>query len=488
MGMLKRNSSKSAPRSPISDRCQSFLANAIERFISQPILRVLWWSNVLFAALSAAFISLVFWQVGKLEQVIYMTSFSPPNIVMQELWRVERDRLFIFLIVFLSFGIAFWITRNTLLRLMQLYQYQTVALLVQRDLLSQDNPQAMYQRLVDNVVAQTDAIGAYVIGSELEGQILNVLAMADADNSPLSARPVPLRWPAQGICPTIVAGEVFRTALQQGPLDPSSSALTQNVNDERGIFDRVRSVMGIPVFLDGREYPFAVLVIESEKIQHFTRLLQETLKQLATSLGLGLSRYYEQRELERAKAKIEKLAHHDPLTNLPNRRFLEEQLEHAMVRAERHDKLLAVCMLDLDGFKPVNDTYGHEAGDEVLVTLGKRLSEALRKTDFVARLGGDEFVLLVEDLTGPNDLTPILTMVEEVVNAPIPLSHGEIVHISGSMGIALYPFGKEESGDQLLRSADHALYESKSNKADREYFWVIDDKNTVWKQQRTPAR
>ncbi|MDA8182748.1 MAG: EAL domain-containing protein [Acidithiobacillus sp.] len=456
--------------------------------MSQPIRRVLWWSNVFFAALSAAFVGLAFWQAIKLEQVIYITSFAPPNIVMQEFWRVERDRLFIFLFIFLSFGITAWFTRNMLLRLMQLHQYQAVTLLVQRDLLSQDNPQAMYQRLVDNVVAQTEAIGAYVIARELEGPFLTIQAMADADDSPLSARAVPLRYPVQGICPTIVAGEVFRAGLQQGPLDPSSSALTQNVNDDRSVFDRVRSVMGIPVFLDGRENPFAVLVIESEKIQHFTRLLQETLKQLATSLGLGLSRYYEQRELEQAKAEIEKLARHDALTNLPNRRFLEEQLEHAMARAERHDKLLAVCMLDLDGFKPVNDAYGHEAGDEVLVTLGKRLPKALRKSDFVARLGGDEFVLLVEDLSGPNDLTPIFAKVEEVMNTPIPLSHGEIVQISGSMGIALYPFGKEETGDQLLRSADHALYESKSNKADREHFWVIGDKNAAWKQQRTPAQ
>jgi diguanylate cyclase (GGDEF)-like protein len=231
--------------------------------------------------------------------------------------------------------------------------------------------------------------------------------------------------------------------------------------------------MAIPVFVGGGEAPFAVLVIESEEIQHFTRSLQETLKQLATSLGLGLSRYCEQRELEQAKAEIENLARHDMLTHLPNRRFLEEQLEQAMARAERHGKLLAVCMLDLDGFKPVNDAYGHEAGDEVLVTLGKRLPEALRKSDFVARLGGDEFVLLVEDLSGPNDLTPILAKVEEAMNTPIPLSHGEIVQISGSMGIALYPFGKEETGDQLLRSADHALYESKFHKADRAHFWVI---------------
>ncbi|MBU2837745.1 GGDEF domain-containing protein, partial [Acidithiobacillus thiooxidans] len=84
----------------------------------------------------------------------------------------------------------------------------------------------------------------------------------------------------------------------------------------------------------------------------------------------------------------------------PNRRALETQMEQAMLRAIRHNRLLAVCMLDLDDFKPINDTYGHEIGDEVLVTLGKRLTDMLRKSDFIARYGGDEFVLLLEDLAG----------------------------------------------------------------------------------------
>ncbi len=529
-----------SPWQSISDRFRGFLTSASERFLSQPDRRMLWWSNVFFVALGVTFLGLAFWQATVLEQAIRTDFSTSPHIVLltnpqgqvissrksshwappephspipvgtvaisvpghpgmlhmqwaslsarQVFWRAERERLPILLFALLLIGGVGWFTQNLLRQLIRLRQYQAVTLLVQRDLLSQDNLQAMYQRLVDNVVVQTEAIGAYVITRELEGAFLTIQAMADTDDDPLSDRAVPLRYPVQGICPTIVAGEVFRTGLQQGPLNPSSSALTQDVSDDRSVFDRVRSVMAIPVFVGGGEIPFAVLVIESEEIQHFTRSLQETLKQLATSLGLGLSRYYEQRELEQAKAEIENLARHDMLTHLPNRRFLEEQLEQAMARAERHGKLLAVCMLDLDGFKPVNDAYGHEAGDAVLVTLGKRLPEALRKSDFVARLGGDEFVLLVEDLSGPNDLTPILAKVEEAMNTPIPLNNGEIVQISGSMGIALYPFGKEETGDQLLRSADHALYESKSHKADREHFWRFGDKNAARERQRTPAQ
>lgn len=524
----------------VSNRLRVLLSSVSELFQSQSDRRILWWSNIFFVALGVAFLALAFWQATVLEQAIQTDFSNSPHIVLltnpqgqvisswksgywappephshlpvgtvaisvpghpgtlhmqwapmlvrQVYWRAERERLPILLAGLLLIAGVGWFTNNLLRQLIRLRQYQVVTLMVQQDLLSQDAPQAMYQRLVDKVVDQTEAIGAYVISREPEGSFLTIQAMADTDDDSISARSAPSRYPVQGICPTIVAGEVVRTGLQQGPLNPNSLALTQDAKDDRGVFDRVRSVMAIPVFVGGGETPFVVLVIESEEIRHFTRSLQETLKQLATSLGLGLSRYFEQRELEQAKAEIETLARHDMLTHLPNRRFLEEQLNQALPRAERYGKLLAVCMLDLDGFKPVNDAYGHEAGDEVLVTLGKRLPEALRKSDFVARLGGDEFVLLVEDLSGPNDLTPILAKVEEAMNTPIPLSHGEIVQISGSMGIALYPFGKEETGDQLLRSADHALYESKSKKLHREHFWVIDEKNAARERQRTPVQ
>ncbi|MCR2832038.1 hypothetical protein NR402_17480 [Acidithiobacillus ferrooxidans] len=143
-----------------------------------------------------------------------------PSSVRQVFWRAERGRLPILLFVLLLIGGVGWFTQNLLRQLIRLRQYQAVTLLVQQDLLSQDNPQAMYQRLVDNVVAQTEAVGAYVIARELEGPFLTIQAMADADDDPLSARAVPVRYPVQGICPTIVAGEVFRTGLQQGPLNP----------------------------------------------------------------------------------------------------------------------------------------------------------------------------------------------------------------------------------------------------------------------------
>ncbi|WP_051488168.1 putative bifunctional diguanylate cyclase/phosphodiesterase [Acidithiobacillus thiooxidans] len=182
------------------------------------------------------------------------------------------------------------------------------------------------------------------------------------------------------------------------------------------------------------------------------------------------------------------MAFYDDLTALPNRRSLETLMKQGMARAKRHDRLLAVCMMDLDGFKPVNDIYGHEAGDEVLVALGKRLPEVLRKSDFVARLGGDEFVLLVEDLEDLDDLSNIMEKIESTISAPIPLSHGESVQIGASMGVAIYPFGDTDTGDKLLRLADQAMYESKANKADRERFWVLFGEEIHKAVSLTPAQ
>lgn len=189
-----------------------------------------------------------------------------------------------------------------------------------------------------------------------------------------------------------------------------------------------------------------------------------------------------------AEERIKQMAFYDDLTALPNRRFLEIIMKQGMARAKRHDRLLAVCMMDLDGFKPVNDIYGHEAGDEVLVAMGKRLPEALRKSDFVARLGGDEFVLLVEDLEDLDDLANIMKKIESIISASIPLSHGESVQIGASMGVAIYPFGDTDTGDKLLRLADQAMYESKTNKADRERFWVLFGEEIHKSAPRTPAQ
>ena len=173
--------------------------------------------------------------------------------------------------------------------------------------------------------------------------------------------------------------------------------------------------------------------------------------------------------------ELDRQAHFDALTELPNRRSLDEELEKAIARANRHKATLSVVMMDLDGFKPVNDIYGHEAGDIVLKTIGRRLREGLRRTDFVARLGGDEFVLLLEDCAGADDINNAMNKIGEIVGMPIGLPDAKSVNVGLSAGICAYHSGDAEKPDGLLRRADQALYKSKEHKADRPRFWTASD-------------
>lgn len=163
----------------------------------------------------------------------------------------------------------------------------------------------------------------------------------------------------------------------------------------------------------------------------------------------------------------------DVLTQSPNRRAAERELERALLRADQSEKLLAVCVLDVDAFRPVNDTYGSAVGDQVLRAISQRLRAALRESDFVARLGGDEFILLVEDLDRLEALESVLDRVWEQVTAPILLSAGKAITLGFSLGAVLYPLTDASNPDVLLRWADQALYEAKSHIEDRGRFWAV---------------
>ena len=179
-------------------------------------------------------------------------------------------------------------------------------------------------------------------------------------------------------------------------------------------------------------------------------------------------------EIVEVAQRLEHESLHDRLTDLPNRRALDRAFSMAFERSQRYRINLAVVMIDLDDFKPVNDRFGHEAGDRLLLAIGERVGSVLRKTDFLARLGGDEFVLLVENYVGTEELLEILRRVAEAIGREFLLPGGESVRVGVSMGVATTSGeATAESPDALLRLADQALYESKDHKADRETAWVV---------------
>jgi diguanylate cyclase (GGDEF)-like protein len=166
-------------------------------------------------------------------------------------------------------------------------------------------------------------------------------------------------------------------------------------------------------------------------------------------------------ELEAKNTQLQRLAMHDQLTGLPNRRLLRELFEHAAANARRDAATLALLFLDLDHFKAVNDTHGHSVGDELLVAVSQRLAGALRESDVICRMGGDEFLVLLPRVTGWEHVALTAERLLNLLGAPVTLEGIDTeLRVSGSIGIALYPADGADF-DALARTADLAMYRSK---------------------------
>jgi diguanylate cyclase (GGDEF)-like protein/PAS domain S-box-containing protein len=157
---------------------------------------------------------------------------------------------------------------------------------------------------------------------------------------------------------------------------------------------------------------------------------------------------------------INRLAFYDPLTQLPNRRLLQERLKHGIELHHRTGSLMAVLMMDLDKFKAVNDKLGHAAGDELLQQVAERIKHRLREVDMVARLGGDEFIILLEDVGEYNHVARVATSIIDTLSQAFVLCQSHTVYIGASIGIAIHPH-HGDSIETLMDNADTALYRAK---------------------------
>ncbi len=184
------------------------------------------------------------------------------------------------------------------------------------------------------------------------------------------------------------------------------------------------------------------------------------------------------RDLERANSRLrekerqlEHLARHDPLTGLANRALLDERMLQVLARARRNESNVAVLLSDLDGFKKVNDEYGHAVGDRLLMAVAQRLSKNVRASDTVARFGGDEFVVIMEDLHDLAESERVAQKLVDEIGLPYELDVG-VIHISVSIGIAHYPANGGDSA-QLIKRADQAMYSAKA--AGRNQWRIVQD-------------
>ncbi len=176
------------------------------------------------------------------------------------------------------------------------------------------------------------------------------------------------------------------------------------------------------------------------------------------------------RERKRIEENLKHLAHHDALTNLPNRLLLDARLHYAIEYANRNAQKIAVLFIDLDNFKNINDSLGHEIGDALLITVSKRLQKSVREIDTVARLGGDEFIVLIEQITKISDLDHVLRKIT-TTTSQITTIRGHTLYTSASIGISIYP-DDGKTIDQLLRNADSAMYQAKASGRNKYHFYT----------------
>ncbi len=175
-------------------------------------------------------------------------------------------------------------------------------------------------------------------------------------------------------------------------------------------------------------------------------------------------------EQKRNEEQLRHIAYHDALTDLPNRRMFGNYLQAMLLQAEREQRQLAVMFLDLDRFKTINDSYGHDVGDALLVTVAERLKSVLRKSDILARMGGDEFTVLLPKVCGAGDIQQVTDKIREVMAAPVEI--GELsFYVTVSIGVSLYP-ADGVTPEVLMRNADTAMYQAKQRGRDNAQFYV----------------
>ncbi len=281
-----------------------------------------------------------------------------------------------------------------------------------------------------------------------------------------SSRLIAERSPAAG---RILPEEAWRSGKLQFSNDRAGEA---GLDPLDGFFERVglAATAALPIRRGGA--PWGVLSIASARKGVFTQEMLQLLARVGELIGRALDECDLKEQLRAERAAQSRMARHDPLTSLPNRLALSEHLPQAMARARRQERMLAVAMLDLDNFKPINDQFGHAAGDFLLREIGVRLRQAMRTTDFVARLGGDEFAFVLEGLAQTEDAEVAAERIRAAIEAPIALPEGTSVTVGGSLGMTLYPLD-DADGEVLLRHADVALYGIKERKGPRGRCWDV---------------
>ena len=340
--------------------------------------------------------------------------------------------------------------------LRRLHSYEDALDTLNQVLLKNPVPAAIYRLLVDTIVAHTDAPIAYVRLIDPRTQIAEIVShsgkgleeMLELQNA------IDLNGPmGNGI-----TGKVYRSGKPFVMPDALSHADFAPWRDLLKSM-KLRGAAGFPIGEKAKN-PEAVLFVGSRQASYFSRPIVKLLGQLTDNASLALSSH-------RQRERLEYLSIHDSLTGLPNRAYFEHAITESLGRADRFDRQMAIGILDLDGFKEINDTLGHAAGDELLRVVAQRLGEAMRKADVVARIGGDEFGLILSMEDGA-DVGIAAERLLQVLDEPVSWNDQKIT-VNARMGFTIYPIDNSDR-ETLLRHADAVLYSAKEGNARFEIF------------------
>ena len=318
------------------------------------------------------------------------------------------------------------------------------------DMLGRSLDEGFYQRVLERTVELVpDAQGGSMLLQEEDGTF-RFAAAVEFDLDALAT----LRLTADEMGPRSPEVERIQVHDTEGRLGPEKLA----VFSRAGRLREIRTTLSVPITSGGVARGYMNLD-NFERADAFAEDSYGVAEALTAQVGIALQRLQLERDLDAERQRYERLASHDPLTGLPNRRLFQDRLEQAVARAHRRKSGVALLYLDLDGFKDVNDTLGHDVGDELLEATAGRLVANVRAEDTVARLGGDEFGVILADVAKPEDAGLVAEKLREAIDAPFRL-RGRNLLVGVSIGIALYP-GDARLSDGLMKAADTAMYRVK---------------------------
>ena len=340
--------------------------------------------------------------------------------------------------------------------LRRLHSYEDALDTVNQMLLKNPAPEVIFRLLVETIVNHTDAPIAYVRLIDPQTQLAEIVSHCGKD----AERVLKTQWSISlpGPLGKGVTGTVYRTGREFVVPDALSHKDFAHWREFLKAL-KLRGAAGFPIGERDKK-PEAVLFVGSRQSSYFSRPIVKLLGRLAGNASLALSSY-------RQRERLEYLSVHDSLTDLPNRAYFEQAITESLSRADRYNRQMAIGILDIDGFKEINDTLGHAVGDELLRAVSQRLAVTMRKGDVVARIGGDEFGLIFS-LAEAADLGIAVERLLRTLDEPV-IRHGQNITINVRMGFTIYPIDRTDR-DTLLRHADAVLYSAKESGARFEVF------------------